>query len=436
MNQEILLERDGDAIHLVYRHFRDPLAANMLGHRLGLHEVPPPGTGAKANGPEEGEEAKGLVEGNGHRTEATNGHHVPGLHCGEYYQLPLATGDSELHALVPMSELGEVGEALQAWQLPVIDGADLLADAPPVSRVAAPAVADEPEKPGRSIGTVVRTTLVVLSLLAVAGAGVFLGWRLFTREGITMGQCMARAMAPPAPGAGAAIQRWALARDVNIPLRGVLFLGESKLVLADGSFVAIEGAGDLRGLLPLAQAEKVEPMIQTAAWPSSPAGEFPSLPIDRIQCGKAIFSRGGILRPLTMLRPAVHRPDRSPERQPESFWLVNDLRYDDSRRLARLAGQRLSVSGRVTIEGHDRVLRLENGTGILLQPLPAGSRVEPFLAELVNDDTPVQVDLEFERTLPWRNAKQPDASRQETRIAGVGRVFSVSAESLVLADAD
>jgi hypothetical protein len=290
--------------------------------------------------------------------------------------------------------------------------------------------------PGRSIGAVMRTILGVLSILAVAGAGVFLGWRQLTREEIPMGQCMTRAMAPPAPGAGAAIQRWALARDVSIPLRGVLFLGESKLVLADGSFVAVEGAGNLRDLLPLAQAEKVEPMIQTAAWPLSPMGEFAPLPIDRIRCGKAIFSRGGTLRPLAILNSSTHRPERSAQREPDHFWLVSDLRYDDHRGLRKLVGQRISVNGRVTIEGPDRVLRLTNGTGILLQPLPATSRVEPFLAGLASDDTPVQVDLEFERALPWRNAKQPEASRQETRIAGVGRVCSVSVESLFLTDLD
>jgi hypothetical protein len=211
---------------------------------------------------------------------------------------------------------------------------------------------------------------------------------------------------------------------------------ESKLVLADGSFVAIEGAGDLRQLLPLAQAEQAEPVIETAAWPPSPAGEFAGLPVDRIRCGKVIFCRGGTLRPLALLTPSTHGPQRSLERESDGFWVVNNLRYDDGRRLLRLAGQRLSVGGRVTTEGPDRVLRLENGTGVLLAPHPAGSRVEPLLAGLADGGTAVQVDLVFERMLPWRNAKYPDASRQETKIAGVGRVVSVSIESLFVTDLD
>ncbi|HWN81793.1 MAG TPA: hypothetical protein VNM87_06840, partial [Candidatus Udaeobacter sp.] len=347
--------------------------------------------------------------------------------------------DGELHALLPMSQLDEVGEAIDTWGVPVTEGADLLASAAAVSRPA-PKVAPEPmvapeAAPPRSRVSV-GGVLFGLSLLVTIGGAAFFGWRTLSHEEITLARSISRAAAPPAGGTWAAIQRWALARDVSIPLRQVLFLGESKLVLADGSFVAIEGAGDLRRLLPLAQAEQTEPVIETASWPPSPAGKFAGLPVDRIRCGKVIFSRGGTLRPLAILTPSTHGPQRSLRRESDGFWVVNDLRYDDGRRLLRLAGQRLSVGGRVTTEGPDRVLRLENGTGVLLAPLPAGSRVEPLIAGLAGDGTAVQVDLVFERMLPWRNAKYPDASRQETKIAGVGRVVSVSVESLFVTDRD
>jgi len=446
MNQEILLERRGNAIHLVYRHFRDPLAAYMLGHQLELTEVAPPGTdggkelpetnGHATNG-QPGGSGQGAGDGHHPRSEgSSDGDFIPGLHCGEYYQAPLETGDNELHALVPLSRVTEVEQAVRTWHVPVVEGADLLSEAG-TAETHAPAPEVVPEAvPARSMARIGGAILLVLSLLALAGALVFLGWRTLSREEITMASCMARATEAPAEGTGAALRRWALARPVSIPLRQVLFLGETKLVLADGSFVAIEGAGDLRTLLPLAKAENQEPVIETAAWPPSPAGEFPVLRVDRIRCGQAIFSRAGTIRPLAVLTPAMHRPDRSPKRQPESFWLVNDLRYDDSRRLARLAGQRISVSGRVTIEGQERVLRLGDGTGVRLAPLPAGSRVEPFLSGLANDNPELQVDLVFERVLPWRNAAHPTESRQQTQIAGVGRVISVSVESLVLADAD
>ena len=81
-----------------------------------------------------------------------------------------------------------------------------------------------------------------------------------------------------------------------------------------------------------------------------------------------------------------------------------------------------------------RVLRLANGTGIALAPLTKGSRVEPFIAGMAGDKTEVQVDMVFERAFPWRNPKNPAEARETTRIAGMGRVLSVSADGLFLTD--
>ena len=110
MNQKITLERCGDAIHLIYRHYRGSFYGNLLGNRLRLTGVDPP-----ANG-----------NGNGHLATGSNGHAVKGLALGQYYQVQIAGEDGEMHALVPESQLADVQQAVvHDLHIPVAAGAGL-----------------------------------------------------------------------------------------------------------------------------------------------------------------------------------------------------------------------------------------------------------------------------------------------------------------------
>jgi hypothetical protein len=223
-----------------------------------------------------------------------------------------------------------------------------------------------------------------------------------------------------------------LARGIRIRCGDVLFLSANKLVLADGGFIAIEGAGDLRALSSLAAQEKALPMIEARV--SRAAGAAPAISIDRIRCGKSIFAESGILLPIAGLMPSRGTPARAEEpRSPKSFRIVSDLRFDQNRQIQSLVGKRISVAGRLAAEDSRRVVRFANGTGLILTPLPLESNVEPFLAGLVGDPEEIRFDIILERMLPWAN-RNPTESRKLTQIAGEARVMAISAQSLFLKD--
>jgi hypothetical protein len=423
MNQEITLERCGDAIHLIYRHYRGSFYGNVLGNRLKLTGVEPPTNG---NG-----------NGNGHVAKGGNGHAVKGLAPGQYYQVQTAGDDGEMHALLAESQLADVQQAVvHDLHIPVAAGAELFPpDVPPALE----------EEERRSAGQIVGLIVGGLFVLAVLGAAGFVVWESVGHEDLTMAAFITRVeAAPPAPaasGLGNAIGQWAAAANVRIPLANVLFLTETKLVLADGAFVAIEGAGDLRGLAPLAEKEAAVPTLEARLGPTLAdvvSGSDPAtgrgLPLRRIRCGGTTFAETGILKPIAILTPSTTKPARGATARDEGFRIVTDLRFDERRTFAPLVQSRISLRGRIVAEESGRVLRLANGTGVALASLPDGSRVEPFLAGIAGDKTEVQVDLVFERAFPWKNAKHPAESREGTRIAGVGRVLSVSAEGLSLTD--
>ena len=109
MNQEITLERRGDAIHLTYRHYGDSFFGNFLANRLRLAGVPPPANGG----------------GNGHPPGGANGDAAKGLGLGQFYLIE--SGDGEMHALLPSGQLAELEQAVvHDLHIPVTAGADLL----------------------------------------------------------------------------------------------------------------------------------------------------------------------------------------------------------------------------------------------------------------------------------------------------------------------
>jgi len=418
MNQEIALERCGDAIHLIYRHFHGSFYGNLLGNRLRLTGVRSP-----ANG-----------DGNGNG----NGHAVKGLDLGQYYLLG-SESDGEMHALLPASQLTDMQQAIvHDLHIPVVAGAELFPpDVPPVLGE---------EEARHSVGQILGAIVVGLLVLAMLGAAGFVVWRSVVHENLSMAQLIGQ-IAPPAPsdgGLGVAIQRWAEGRNVRIPLANVLFLSETKLVLADGAFVAIEKAGDLRGLAALADQEKSVPILEARLGPTlsdvvsgsepDPA-LLPAVALQGIRCGRTTFTKSGTLKPIAVLTPSPLQAVRSNKPAAvDGFQIVSDLRFDQRPTFAPLVQKRISLRGRIAVEEAQRVLRLANGTGIALAPLTKGSRVEPFIAGMAGDKTEVQVDMVFERAFPWRNPKNPAEARETTRIAGMGRVLSVSADGLFLTD--
>jgi hypothetical protein len=414
MNSEIMLERCGDAVHLIYRHFHGSFPGTFLGNRLRLKEVEVPVDG----------------HANGHQTQASGGHAVEGLELGQYCLIHPESNDSEMHALLPASQLGDVQQAVvHDLHIPVTVGSELFPpDIPPAG-----------DSAGEASPSRVRARLLGAFLaLAILSASGFVLWRLIAPEELPMAALIARMEAPtPANRFDQVLRRWG-GRNVRIPLRDVLFLSETKLVLADGAFVAIEGAGDLLALGAMAGAQGSVPVIEArlgATFGLDPDAVL-ALPLKRMRCGRTTFAQTGTLKPIAILAPSTERPSRTRERNaPDQFRIVGDLRFDDRRTFEPLLDERISLRGWIAAEGSRRVLRLANGTGVALVPLPAGSRVEPFLAGIAGDKTEIEVDLILERAFPWKNRQDPAESRQASRIAAVGRVVAVSADQLFLTDA-
>jgi len=431
MDREIVLERSGAAIHLVLRHCRGPFTAKVLADRLHLIEVDPPTNGGsressnghKGNGP------------NGSTDKPENGWRKSHLKVGQYYELHPDSVDAEVHALLPPSLLAQVGQAGRDLHIPVIGDPGLIAVAPEVYPAS---VADLKVGGWGKLAALIRkvvgglvTGLVLLALVATAG---LLAWRTLTREEITMSELVVRTRegSPPPASPVRRIHDQMLTRGIRITFREVLFLNSTKLVLADGGFVAIQGAGDLRDLAPLAAQKKALPVIEARI--SRAASGEPTVSVDRIHCGGSVFARSGTVLPIAALQPSMATPARAAEpRSAKSFRILSELRFDRSRQIQSLLGKRISVAGRLTVEGPRRVVRLANGTGLILTPLPLDSHLEPFLAGLVGDPEEIQFDLVLERMLPWES-RNPAESRKQTRIAGEARVLSISAQSLFLKD--
>ena len=109
MNPEITLERRGDAIHLVYRHFRGSFPGTLLGNRLGLAGVEDRGPG-------------------GHDDQAPSSDALAeeDLKPGQYCLVHPESDDGEMHALLPASQLGDVQRAvIHDLHIPVAAGAEL-----------------------------------------------------------------------------------------------------------------------------------------------------------------------------------------------------------------------------------------------------------------------------------------------------------------------
>jgi hypothetical protein len=153
MEQELFLEQRGDAVHLVLRHTRDSFVGHVLGNRLHLTEVAPRTTGH--------EQKPGNGNGNG-------------LQPGQYV-FGLSDGESEMHALLPASQLPEIAAAVRDLHIDVAAGAELIANLPP------PEVA-EPEPRRRWARTAIAVAVVVLIL---AGAAYVAWWALVARETVS-----------------------------------------------------------------------------------------------------------------------------------------------------------------------------------------------------------------------------------------------------------
>jgi hypothetical protein len=438
MDREIVLERSGDVIHLILRHCRGPFTAKVLADRLHLVEVDPPANGGSkefAKGPN----GNGNHGGNGHngsRHEPRNGWRKSGLRIGQYYELHPDSQDAEAHALLPSSLLGEIGRAAGDLHIPVIDAADLAVAAPAeVNRATAAGFkAIASAKNAAVIRKVMGGFAASLVLVALAGAAGVLAWRTWSREEIAPSELVARTgePSPPPTGLVGRMRLQVLARGIRIPLGGILFVSSNKLVLADGGFVAVEGAGDLHALAPLAAEANALPVIEARIARDANGG--PVISVDRIRCGRSVFAKSGTVLPIATLEPSLATPARAEvPRSPKSFRIVSELRFDRSREIQSLVGKRISVTGRLTFEDSRRVVRLANGTGLVLTPLPVDSHVEPFLAGLVGDPEEIQFDLILQRMLPWTN-RVPTESRKQTQIAGEARVMSISAQSLFLKD--
>jgi hypothetical protein len=212
---------------------------------------------------------------------------------------------------------------------------------------------------------------------------------------------------------------------VRYEIRDVLFLDRNRILVGDGHLVAIEGTGDLKPLVAMAMEAKLAPQVAARA-----AGG--KVAIERITVGKQVFLEGGSLERLARFDVRTGTPRRSRNPRDDSFLLVESLPIERTAALKPLLGARISLAGTIVLEGDRRVLRMADGAGVVLNPLPVGSRLEPFLAAFAGEPSTVQLDLVLTQLYKWVDPKTPARSRQAGRLAGEADVYSASAQSFDL----
>jgi hypothetical protein len=241
-------------------------------------------------------------------------------------------------------------------------------------------------------------------------------------QAVSASTLMARAEQPLIPQGRLA---WLVDPDhadqVRLALRGVRYIEAQRLILADGSYVELLGAGDLRAHFEQARELRLAPHLDARIRDGR-------IRVERLAAGERDLWTGGELVRHAWLGASDPQPARSHHGSDRVFAVVRSIPFDDRSVIEGLVGRRISVSGRLERCGERLVLRLDGGTGIRLA-MPAAERLRRCLAAFEEPPVELRVDLVLGGVAPWRDRQHPECSRGTTRIIGEAEVYSLSAQS-------
>jgi hypothetical protein len=387
---------------VIVRDFRGHFDSELIGERLGATEVAPPHPGAARNG----------------------------LARGQYYVDRASGGHPELHCLVTEGDLATVADLARDLHVRIVAGAELLpgrrSPAPDRHHASAIEVLEARHRPPWSRGPlallrVAATVLVIAGVLLGAGlvAVRHLGDHHQTVSASTL---MVRAARPPTQqGALQHLVDPDHADQVRLEMRGVRYVENDRLVLDDGSYVELVGAGDLRAHLERARDLGMVPHLDARLRDGR-------ILVERLAAGDRDLWTGGELVRHAWLGESDRRPARGEHGSERVFAIVRSIPFDDRAVIAGLVGRRISVTGHLEPGEGELVLRMDGGTGIRLAT-PSGERLRRSLEVFARPPVQLRLDIVLTSVAPWRDRRHPERSRGTTRIIGDAEVYSLSAQS-------
>ena len=199
------------------------------------------------------------------------------------------------------------------------------------------------------------------------------------------------------------------------------------MICQDGDVLRFQGAHDIRAVLKR-------------------ASEYPGLPqiygetkegavyMDRLSAGKTVLLKNVVIRREASLPKCAPKPKRVSPGITGGFQKFDELDPQDQLGLNALAGKPISLEGVVKKEEQGRVLRFDNGAGVVLLPQKKNSPCDRLLALFVDDPSTLRVDGVLKKVYPLVDSKDPGHSRQKTRLVGELSIHSVSAQHYHVVD--
>ncbi len=405
MSKNLQIIPEQERFHLICRDFMGRYEGHLIGERLQLLEIQAP-------------------------PDVPNGN---GLLPGEYYLRGMMDHHPVLHALVTADRLQGVAELVRDFHLHVVGGAELLPDVPHVAPLAHHESAMQAlEDHHRSVfsrgprAVITAVTLWLVAIVVALGTVTIAARHLGDQHRMQgLSTIFARAEKPPPA------QNWFQyliqpdhRLDVRWEIRGVKFLEGNRMILQSGDLVEVEGVDDLRPLFEEARRQAMAPHVDAQI-------ENGKVMIQRIWVADGTFVEGGELVRTARFGTSSNQPPRSVHRGDNVFWRQRKLPHDAIEQLKVLQGERIAIVGQIVEENGERILRHEDGAGIVLQPVrdPA---LDQLLAVFAGDTTKLEVDLILASVFPWSNQRDPAHSRKTTKLIGEGTVRSASAQNFHL----
>ncbi len=413
MDRQLRIRRHNGHYHLIFHNFQGPHEGKQIGGYLGLELVDPP-------------------------SEAQH-EQPPGL--GQYFLWQAMSFHPDLHALVAEDRMPRVADLVQRMHIHVIEGEELLPQADgnttaweEAGKRAQPvhehiSMTEEMEKlherawhrgPKAMVSAFLIRAVPVAVIILI---GIILYRHLGNHYHTVEIREALRQAAQPRTEQSALEKFWKpdYSHMVHMQLRSANFAGGQRVICQNGDVLQFEGAHDIRAVLKKASEYSGLPQIYGEA-------RDKAIYVQKLTAGNAILLKNVVLRRVESLPKCAPKPKRVSPGNTDGFQEFDELDPDDQLGLDAVAGKRISLEGTVRQEEQGRVLRFENGAGVVLVTTKKNTPCDRLLKLFIGDPSTLQVDGILQKVYPLVDRKDPAHSRKKTRLIGEFLVYSASAQ--------
>jgi hypothetical protein len=212
-------------------------------------------------------------------------------------------------------------------------------------------------------------------------------------------------------------------RELRTKIQSVRYAEGERVILADGNMLELAGVRDAMALFREASGYNKAPAFDADIVDGS-------VRVGQVTAGSAVLARDITLRRVAKLPPSAVKPDRHDVPSDDGYWEQEVLPHDSEAYLRDLVGEKISVTGRLVRDEEDRlVLMTHQNTGIVLEVNDRARSIRALFDAFVDTGEELQVDMTLRSLFPWIDSEQPERSRRTTKLIGVGRTASASAQN-------